>query len=597
MQQKILNNRYELEQKIGEGGMARVYRGRDLRLNRRVAIKVLHSHYASDASFLSRFHHEAQAAANLHHPNIVDVYDVGQDRDIHYIVMEYIGGSDLKSRILNGGPLAIEQAVAIGVAVAEGLEAAHRLGLVHRDIKPQNIMLGSDGEVKITDFGIAKSSLSTAMTETGVTFGTADYLSPEQAKGLPSTPRSDMYSLGITLYESLTGRLPFIGDNSIAVAMQHVNDEPPPPRMFNPRIPPQIEALVLRALRKNPDERPATAREFARLLAGQRIVSEQDTVVRAVSPRPAAISPRPVATANTAPRPTLPPPRPALSAPGPSSAGPGIGSFLIGLLLLGVILAGVYLFATGALDGMLNFASNPTRPSGGIVGGQTQVIPTPTIVPGEPTPTLLPEIPMPNLVKLDAQQARITLEQLGLTAQEVAPRASDVISAGLVLDQFPLPNQVVTATSTITFAVSLGPETVVLPNVVGLRVINARVQLEQLGLRVQLVEENSSVSEGFVIRTDPAAGVRPQRGDSITVVYSIGNKTTMPDVTKLPIEEARRRIQAAGLVISFEDNQGCDRLPQDVCANSVPGQVVSSIPRGGDRVERGSNVTLGVRAP
>jgi serine/threonine-protein kinase len=210
---------------------------------------------------------------------------------------------------------------------------------------------------------------------------------------------------------------------------------------------------------------------------------------------------------------------------------------------------------------------------------------------------LLPEIPMPNLVKLDAQQARLTLEQLGLTAQEVAPRASDVISAGLVLDQFPPPNQIVTATTTITFAVSLGPETVVLPNVVGLRVINARVQLEQLGLKVQLVEENSTVSEGFVIRTDPAAGVRPQRGDSVTVVYSIGNKTTMPDVTKLPIEEARRRIQAAGLVISFEDNQGCDRLPQDVCANSVPGQVVSSIPRGGDRVERGSNVTLGVRAP
>ncbi len=597
MQQKILNNRYELEQKIGEGGMARVYRGRDLRLSRRVAIKVLHSHYASDASFLSRFHHEAQAAANLHHPNIVDVYDVGQDRDIHYIVMEYVGGSDLKSRILSGGPLPVEQAIAIGVAAAEGLEAAHRLGLVHRDIKPQNIMLGTDNEVKITDFGIAKSSLSTAMTETGVTFGTADYISPEQAKGLPATPRSDIYSLGITLYEALTGRLPFTGDNSIAVAMQHVNDEPAPPRMFNPRIPPQIEALVLRALRKNPDERPASAREFARLLASQRVVSEQDTVVRAVSPRPAAVNQRPVATATTAARPTLPPPRPALSAPGPSSSGPGVGSFLIGLLLLGVILTGVYLFATGMLDGILSFASNSNRPAGGIIGQPTRSIPTQTPVDGVPTATLLPEIPMPNLVKLDAQQARITLEQLGLTAQEVAPRASDVISAGLVLDQFPPPNQVVTATSTITFAVSLGPEAVTLPNVVGLRVINARVQLEQLGLRVALVEESSTTSEGFVIRTDPAAGVRPQRGDTITVVYSIGNKTTMPDVTGLPIEEARRRIQAAGLVITFEDNQGCDRLPQDVCTNSTPGQVVSSIPRGGDRVERGSSVTLGVRAP
>ena len=190
MQQKILNNRYELEQKIGEGGMARVYRGRDMRLNRAVAIKVLHSHYAVDAGFLQRFHHEAQAAANLRHPNIVDVYDVGQDGDVHYIVMEYVAGSDLKSLILRNGPLPVEQAVAIGEAVASGLEAAHRVGMIHRDIKPQNIIVGEQGNVKITDFGIAKSRMSTAMTETGVTFGTADYISPEQARGQPATPRS-----------------------------------------------------------------------------------------------------------------------------------------------------------------------------------------------------------------------------------------------------------------------------------------------------------------------------------------------------------------------------------------------------------------------
>src|SRR5215216_4937284 len=223
MQQKILNNRYELQQKIGEGGMARVYQGRDMRLNRQVAVKVLHSHYATDAGFLQRFHHEAQAAANLRHPNIVDVYDVGQDGDIHYIVMEYVEGSDLKGAIARNVPLPIEQAVPIAEAVARALEAAHRIGLVHRDIKPQNIIVGPQGQVKITDFGIAKSSLSTALTETGVTFGTADYISPEQARGQPATPRSDIYSLGVTLYETLTGRLPFGGDSSIAVAMQHVS--------------------------------------------------------------------------------------------------------------------------------------------------------------------------------------------------------------------------------------------------------------------------------------------------------------------------------------------------------------------------------------
>src|SRR5215216_6766715 len=285
MQQKILNDRYELEQKIGEGGMARVYRGRDLRLNRQVAIKVLHSHYASDTNFLQRFHHEAQAAANLRHPNIVDVYDVGQDGDTHYIVMEYVAGSDLKALLMRSGALPIEQAVYVSECAANGLDAAHRVGLVHRDIKPQNIIVGPGGQVKITDFGIAKSALSTAMTETGVTFGTADYISPEQARGQPATPRSDIYSLGVTLYEMLTGRLPFTGDSAIGVAMQHVSAEPPPPRMYAPRIPAQLEALVLRALSKDPAQRPATGREFARQIQNYRNVGEQDTIVRPVAPR------------------------------------------------------------------------------------------------------------------------------------------------------------------------------------------------------------------------------------------------------------------------------------------------------------------------
>ena len=303
MQQKILNDRYELEQKIGEGGMARVYRGRDLRLNRQVAIKVLHSHYASDTNFLQRFHHEAQAAANLRHPNIVDVYDVGQDADTHYIVMEYVAGSDLKALLMRNGALPIEQAVYVGECVANGLDAAHRIGMVHRDIKPQNIIVGEQGQVKITDFGIAKSSLSTALTETGVTFGTADYISPEQARGQTATPRSDIYSLGVTLYETLTNRLPFSGDSSIAVAMQHVSADPPPPRMYNPRIPPQLESLVLRALSKEPDGRPTTARDFARQLGGYRDIGEQATVVGPVAPRPAqpAAAPRPRPHAEPAP--------------------------------------------------------------------------------------------------------------------------------------------------------------------------------------------------------------------------------------------------------------------------------------------------------
>jgi serine/threonine-protein kinase len=232
-----------------------------------------------------------------------------------------------------------------------------------------------------------------------------------------------------------------------------------------------------------------------------------------------------------------------------------------------------------------------------VIGGDATPA-TPTPLPGEPTATPVPELPMPSLINMDADQARAAIAELGLFAREDPPRSSDVISAGLVLDQFPRAGELISVTSTITFAVSLGPETAEVPNVVGNRVINAKIILEQTGFRVLVIEEASTtVDEGFVIRTEPSAGVRPARGETIRVVYSIGNKTTMPDVTGLPIEEARRQIEAAGLVISFEDLQTCDRLPADVCAGSVPGQVVSSIPRGGERVERGSAVTLGVRAP
>ncbi len=565
MQQKILNDRYELEQKIGEGGMARVYRGRDLRLSRQVAIKVLHSHYASDTGFLQRFHHEAQAAANLRHPNIVDVYDVGQDGDVHYIVMEYVLGSDLKALIMRNGPLPIDQALAIAEAVASGLDAAHRLGMIHRDIKPQNIIVGERAQVKITDFGIAKSKLSTALTETGVTFGTADYISPEQARGQTATPRSDIYSLGVTLYEMLTGRLPFSGDSSIAVAMQHVGADPPPPRMYNPRIPPQIEALVLRALSKDPDARPTTARELA--------------------PQPAV--PRPMPSGATAPRPVLPASRPAVvtQAP-PDNRGMGLGGFLLGLLLLAGVLGLVYLFAIGWFDGMFNFASGAIRPPATVVGEPTAV----------PT-AAVPQVPVPNVVGMTEQDARVAVQSAGLSFFQTEPRNSDTITAGLVLEQTPAANMPVaqSPSSVVTFTVSLGPQLVDVPNVVRVRAQDAENLLRAAGFQVQRQEEPSTVSEGFVIRQDPV-DVKLPKGQTVTIVVSAGNTVAMPDVTGKTEAEAKQIIAAAGLAYSFTDYQSCDKLG-DLCNRFGPGVVVSSIPRGGDRVERGSPVTIGVRKP
>lgn len=599
MQQKILNNRYELEQKVGEGGMARVYRARDLRLHRRVAVKVLHQHYAADAGFLQRFHHEAQAAANLHHPAIVDVYDVGQDDGVHYIVMEYVEGSDLKSIILRNGPLSVEQAIPIAVAVAEGLDAAHRQGMVHRDVKPQNIIVGPNGQVKITDFGIAKSNLSTAMTETGVTFGTADYISPEQAQGFPATPRSDVYSLGVTLYEMLTGRLPFSGDSSIAVAMQHVSVDPPPPRMYNPRISTQLEALVLRALAKRPEDRPESAREFARLLRAYQSLGSQETMVRPVAPHSAARpAPRPAPVTGTtgmAPRVPLPAPRPVVAAPAPAaSGGRDIGVFLLGLLLLGVILAIVYVIATVPLGDLFGTAAGRPRP--------VPEAPSPTAVTPTPSPTPEP-IVVPDVIGLDERSAITILENAGLIPRAELPRYTDsptytVTAPGLVADQLPRGGEQVTSTTVVTYVVSLGPGLVEVPDVVTMRGVDAEFQLRGLGLEVEQVEEPNQLSAGFVFHMEPQAGVRLRRGETVRIYVSMGDVVRMPQVVGLTEEEARQAIDSAGLFVSYVDYQECGvRLSEDVCAQYPPGVVVSATVRAGELVERGTGVTLGVRAP
>jgi len=590
MQQKILNDRYELEQKIGEGGMARVYRGRDLRLNRQVAIKVLHNHFASDTNFLQRFHHEAQAAANLRHPNIVDVYDVGQDGDTHYIVMEYVAGSDLKALLMRSGALPIEQAVYVGECVANGLEAAHRIGMVHRDIKPQNIIVGEQGQVKITDFGIAKSSLSTALTETGVTFGTADYISPEQARGQPATPRSDLYSLGVTMYETLTNRLPFTGDSSIAVAMQHVSAEPPPPRMYNPRIPPQLESLVLRALSKDPDGRPTTARDFARQLGSYRDIGDQATVVGPIgprpipspNPRPAQPAPRPVSSSPTSPRPVLPPAR--AQAP-PDNRGMGFGGFLLGLLLLGGVLGLVFLALSGAFNDLFNFATGAPRPPATAVADQPTEL-----------PTSMPQFQVPSLTNLTRQQAFELIQAANLTPHEDAARYSDVISIGQVIDQFPLAATTVMQTTVVTFAVSLGPNLADVPNVQRMLAQDAQNLLTSLGFQSQVQEEASTLSEGFVTRQAPV-GVKLRKGQTVTIWVSIGDKVTMPDVTGKTLDEAKQLIVNAGLAVPYADIQNCDKLGASICAQFAPGHVVSSEPRGNDRVARGTAVTVGVRAP
>jgi eukaryotic-like serine/threonine-protein kinase len=617
MQQQILDNRYELLQKIGEGGMARVFLGRDLRLNRQVAIKLLSDRLVPDPDFLSRFRHEAQAAAILNHPNIVGVYDVGQDGDAHYIVMEYVEGLDLKKEIMRYGTLDIERAVSIAIQVAQGLDAAHRVGLVHRDIKPQNIIISPDGAAHITDFGVAKSRFSTAMTETGITLGTVDYISPEQAQGQPATARSDIYSLGVTLFEMLTGRLPFSGDGPIAVAMQHVGTPPPAPRQLNPQIPPQLEALLLRAMAKNPAQRFAGAAEFANQLRNYRSMARQETVLGPGVQRPAQQPQHPAAAAlsRSLPEPTLvrpnppagssgrintmPPPRPAPARPVRQQSS-GCGTFLVGMFVLVGVLGLVLLFSTGAFDDMIGWGgvipSRPELPSFPTSGPTETPGPTPTV-----TATPAPLVRVPNLVNRDADEAMDLLSELNLLA-EPAAAYSDAVPRDRVIDQAVPAGSEVEEGSPVTYTVSLGLNLVAVPELAQRQVEIARQQAEARGLSVEVIEEPSrTIDEGFVIRQQPSPDLLVAPGSTVRLVVSIGDRVRFPDVIGRSRSEAEAAITTIdGLSIEFIDEQGPDRLPN--FNQYAPNEVVSALANGrpvanGDYVPRGSNLVLGVRAP
>jgi serine/threonine-protein kinase len=623
MQQTVLNNRYELEHKIGEGGMAVVYRARDVRLNRRVAVKILHEHYANDPDFLNRFQHEAQAAAILTHPSVVNVYDVGQDGALHYIVMEHVEGENLKTLINREAPLPVGRALAIAEAAAYGLESAHRLGMIHRDIKPQNIMVTLDGHIRITDFGIAKSEFSTALTQTGITFGTADYISPEQARGQSATPQSDIYALGVTLYEMLAARRPFSGDSAVSVATQHVSTEPPRLRQYNPNVPPQLEALVMQTLSKDPAQRPASAREFAQMLHYYRDLADQQTVAAGHLPEaPAArAGALPPGNPGGAGRGSFPPPRRSM-AQAPRTQNQGCGVFIIGLLLLSGVLALVFLLSTGTL-GTVAVSPEPTpTPSGAPVAGVEN---TPTLLPGEtpsptpspsstatasptpspspsPSPTSLPTVVVPDIRNMPEINARSELIQLRLTpVNDNDPRHDDEVADGSVIDQEVPAGTSVREGDNVTYTLSLGPELVVMPNLVNTPQGFARQRLGELGLAVQVVEQPSrNISEGYVISQNPLPEARMQPQSTVFLTISIGDKVQFPPVVGMQREAAEQQILLSGLTLEYVDVQGRDRLigfdqyrPNEVVSAQANGQPV----RNGDFIPRGSNIVLGVRAP
>lgn len=623
MQGTILNGRYRLDQKIGEGGMAVVYHGQDLLLNRQVAVKILREQYASDASFLKRFEREGQLAAGMSHPNIVSVYDVGNEQGLHYIVMEHIRGPNLKELIRKQGPFSVDGAVFIIAQVASALDYAHQRSLVHRDIKPQNILVDREGNAKVVDFGIAKGLQDANLTEAGTGMGTVHYVSPEQARGEQATPASDLYSTGIVLYEMLTRSLPFNADTPVGVAMQHVNTAPPSPTSLNPEIPKPVEGIILRAIAKNPADRFPTgaALETALRHWDDRSPVRTETVAYAPQPRQAAQPTRTRSNTDRRPPPQTQRRRPARQYPPPPPPAArrdevGCITWLIGAaLIVGVIGFLVLAFQFGPeLFGSANDTQNqdieptpteqvaiveptPTetpQPATPTPEPEATATPPPTATVPPPTATPEPELPrVPDLRNATVEQAEASI---GDTWDlNVGEEFNDDVAEGLIIRQDPPPNSPLAAGEQMSVAVSLGPEFVTIPDVRGVPLATASNRLEDLGFVVSVAEEeDASFAEGTVIRTEPDTSAA--RGSEVTIVVSTGDYVEVPDVYGESVFDAIGILEEAGITIRNVVPQSCafisQRLDDFDCDDFPDGGVVSTNLTPGDLVPTGTGIDI-----
>jgi serine/threonine-protein kinase len=544
----LIGGRYELGRQLGAGGMARVYLGHDRLLDRQVAVKVLSEPYASDPQFVERFRREASAAAGLNHPNIVAVYDRGEADGSYYIVMEYLAGPDLKQVIRGRAPLPPAEAIDYAQQILAALRAAHRRDVIHRDVKPQNVLVAEDGHLKVTDFGIARAGAQSDMTEAGSVIGTAQYLSPEQARGDEVTAASDCYSVGIVLYEMLTGQVPFDGERAVAVAMKQIGDAPPPPRSIEPGIPPALEAVVLRALAKRPSERYRTVEELSAALAA---VSEEignGVATRVLPPVEPVTGPTRVMEPVTGPTRTAPPPPPPVpSSPPRRRRWPWIAGAVV---LIALIVVGAFALLSG------DDAKSVT---------------------------------IPRVAGLPAQDAERQLQDLKLevTRQTVQNAA---VQQGLVVRTDPAAGAVVKEGDTVTLVVSGGPGQATVPNVEGLRQEDAQAALVREGFKVTVRQEASQdVDEGVVIRQEPGANTRADRNSTVTITVSTGpEQVTVPDLQQKSLDEAERLLQQNDLVVGSITQQPNSSFAEGTVLRQSPGPTA--------KVDAGTRVDLTVAA-
>ncbi len=564
----FISDRYEIIDKVGSGGMADVYKAKCHRLNRYVAIKILKPEYSSDKNFVAKFRAEAQSAAGLSQTNIVNVYDVGNDDGLYYIVMELVEGITLKKFIERKGKLEVKEAVGIAIQIAQGMEAAHDNHIIHRDIKPQNIIISRDGKVKVTDFGIAKAATANTVTQNAI--GSVHYLSPEQARGGYSDEKSDIYSLGVTIYEMLSGEVPFAGDNSVSVALLHIQGEATPLRELNPDVPVSVEKIVQKCMQKKPERRYLKAADLIADLKRSIIDKDGSYVViasGAVSDSPTihltddemshikSAAKTPITTYDTMNKDK------SINkvAKEEEEELDTVDSKVEKVLLIGMIAAAILLGGT-VLFIVFKFL-NSVDPD-----KKVDLTPTPSItIEATPTPSVTVEdglVEIPQVVGLTSDMAKTSLLERSesftiLYAEE--EEYHDTIPAGSITNQDPPAGTEVPKNATITLTISAGREPVELPDVYNRTYEQAKKQLEDLGLVVNPVyEENADLAEGMVIRTEPARSsnaatpVYVTKGETITVVVSKGSGVTMvsvPSVLGMNEAGAKAELEKVGLTL------------------------------------------------
>ena len=546
MVERVLDGRYALEMLVGSGGMADVYRAKDQLLERTVAVKILHQQYENDTEFIARFQREAKAAARITHPNIVNVFDVGVAEGRHYIVMEYVPGRTLKERIKEEGPVPAAQALEIARQIAGALAQAHANNLVHCDIKPHNILVMPDGNVKVADFGIARAVTESTMTYNDNIMGSVHYFSPEQARGTIITPKSDVYSLGVVLYEMLTGRIPFDGNTAVSIARKHLEEEALPVRSVVPNIPPVVEALVTRMMAKEPALRPDS-----RLLVQD--ITRTEQMMRGDTAAMPAFDP-------DATRVLTPVEAQEISAIAEveeeeASAVEEKSFFRTKKFKFGLVLILMLGFFTGFFLSFGKFWSSV-------------------------------EITVPDVTGKQLTLARQILEDQHLRVT-VAETFDASVPVGVVVSQTPEAGTTVKEERTITIYVSKGGEELEMPNLRGLKQADAVAKLQQMGLRIgSSYETFSDEDSGTVISQDPRSGTRITKGQSVDITVSKGQKVkkvTVPNVKGVPSDRAHTMLEGSGLKVGGSTEEA---------STQAAGTVVSQSPAAGTEVDSGTAVQL-----